>query len=52
MPTRTGGDRESRVSFFVEGVGVLEQPGVVVEMTGHRKNRSCSHQGHIDPLTR
>lgn len=33
-------------------VQVLEQLGVVVEMTGQKKNRNYSYQGYIDLLTR
>ncbi|MCL2644980.1 MAG: Fic family protein [Betaproteobacteria bacterium] len=33
-------------------VQVLEQLGVVVEMTGQKKNRCYSYQGYIDLLTR
>lgn len=33
-------------------VQVLEQLGVVIEVTGQKKNRSYSYQGYIDLLTR
>jgi hypothetical protein len=33
-------------------VQVLEQLGVVVEVTGQKKNRSYSYQGYVDLLTR
>lgn len=33
-------------------VQVLEQLGIVVEMTGQKKNRSYSYQGYVDLLTR
>ena len=33
-------------------VKLLEQAGIVSEMTGQKKNRSFSYQGYVDLLTR
>lgn len=33
-------------------IRVLEDPGIVVEITGQKKNRSYSYQNYIDLLNR